>query len=238
MALFAELDQDRKVLRVIVAESIEWPQTRLGGTWVETTDADPDQQYAGPGLHDGENVPPMRFIPPWYQPEGAHDAWANGAWCWYEGRCWRSLQDANVFAPGVASWREMLVEWPEYVQPSGAQDAYQAGEKISELGGRYTCNTNGTVWPPSVLPDAWDFRGGDPLPEPEPVPEPEPEPSIPRWVQPTGSHDAPNIGDQRIHDRPQDGGADWVFTSNINANTTEPGRDSTFDRWWKPEYRA
>jgi hypothetical protein len=37
-----------------------------------------------------------------------------------------------------------------------------------------------------------------------------------------------------VHDRPQDGGNDWVFRSTFDGNTTEPGRDGTFDRFWQP----
>ena len=59
-----------------------------------------------------------------------------------------------------------------------------------------------------------------------------------RWVQPTSGQDAYAIDDLVVHDRPQDGGEDWVFRSTINANTTEPSRDSTFDRWWEPISRA
>jgi hypothetical protein len=54
------------------------------------------------------------------------------------------------------------------------------------------------------------------------------------WVQPTGAHDAYAIGDEVTHDNPNDGGNIWIYRSNIDANTTEPGRDGTFDRWWEP----
>ena len=26
----------------------------------------------------------------------------------------------------------------------------------------------------------------------------------------------------------------WIYESAIDANTTEPGRDGTFDRYWTP----
>jgi hypothetical protein len=57
---------------------------------------------------------------------------------------------------------------------------------------------------------------------------------FPAWVQPTGAHDAYAIGDKVQHPRPQSSGAAWVFESKIAANTTEPGTDGTFDRWWTP----
>ena len=46
--------------------------------------------------------------------------------------------------------------YPEYVQPMGAHDAYNEGDKCSENGKNYVCNMNGCVWPPSVYPAAWD----------------------------------------------------------------------------------
>lgn len=54
------------------------------------------------------------------------------------------------------------------------------------------------------------------------------------WVQPTGAQDAYASGEEVTHDNPNDGGSTWVYRSNIDANTTEPGRDGTFDRWWVP----
>mgnify|MGYP000271221875 CR=1 FL=1 len=54
------------------------------------------------------------------------------------------------------------------------------------------------------------------------------------WVQPTGAQDAYSIGDQVHHDNPNDNSNIWLYESKINANTTEPGRDGTFDRWWQP----
>jgi len=54
------------------------------------------------------------------------------------------------------------------------------------------------------------------------------------WVQPQGAQNAYAIGDRVTHDNLNDGGNIWIFESAIAANTTEPGRDGTFDRWWTP----
>jgi hypothetical protein len=37
MAHFAEIDSDNKVLRVIVADTKEWCEDNLGGTWIQTS---------------------------------------------------------------------------------------------------------------------------------------------------------------------------------------------------------
>lgn len=60
----------------------------------------------------------------------------------------------------------------------------------------------------------------------------------PEWVQPTGSHNAYQTGEMVTHNNPNDNGAIWVYRSKIDANTTEPGRDGTYDRWWEPVERA
>lgn len=46
-------------------------------------------------------------------------------------------------------------EWPEYVQPTGAHDAYHAGDKITYNGKHYTCIYAGCVWTPDTYPQGW-----------------------------------------------------------------------------------
>lgn len=48
-------------------------------------------------------------------------------------------------------------EWPEYVQPTGAHDAYQVGDKITYNGKRYVCKLANCVWSPDAYPDAWEL---------------------------------------------------------------------------------
>lgn len=57
---------------------------------------------------------------------------------------------------------------------------------------------------------------------------------VPAWVQPVGAIDAYAVGELVTHDNPNDSSNIWVYESSIPANTTEPGRDGTFDRWWEP----
>lgn len=154
---FAQLDADSRVLRVVVADSLEWLQERLGGTWVEASDTTTQQQGAGPGLYDSADVAPRRFIPAWVQPFGAGDPNLpmKGDWRWHEGRAWRCLADANAWEPGIAAWREMLVAYPEWVQPVSSVDAYQAGERITFNGKRYTSKIDANVWSPATYAAGW-----------------------------------------------------------------------------------
>lgn len=47
-------------------------------------------------------------------------------------------------------------EWPEYVQPTGAHDTYNTGDKITFNGKHYVCKMNGCVWSPADYPAWWE----------------------------------------------------------------------------------
>ena len=46
-------------------------------------------------------------------------------------------------------------EWPEFVQPTGAHNAYQTGDKITYKNVHYICQMDNCVWAPDVYPAAW-----------------------------------------------------------------------------------
>lgn len=47
-------------------------------------------------------------------------------------------------------------EYPEYVQPTGAHDAYNEGDKVTFEGEKYTCKMNSCVWSPKDYPNGWE----------------------------------------------------------------------------------
>ena len=51
---------------------------------------------------------------------------------------------------------EPIDEYPEYVQPTGAHDAYHIGDKITYNGKHYECIFDNCVWTPDVYPTAWE----------------------------------------------------------------------------------
>lgn len=53
-------------------------------------------------------------------------------------------------------------EWPEYVQPTGAHDAYNTGDKITYNGQHYICKMEGCVWNPSDYPAGWELVTEEP----------------------------------------------------------------------------
>lgn len=46
-------------------------------------------------------------------------------------------------------------EYPEYVQPTGAYDAYHIGDKITFEGKHYECIKDNCVWDPKAYKDGW-----------------------------------------------------------------------------------
>jgi len=84
-------------------------------------------------------------------------------------------------------------------------------------------HTTQANWTPDVVPALWVLVPSQPD-------------IIPNWEQGggTGTAGSYNLGDEVYHDNPNDNGNIWLYRSKIPANTTEPGRDGTFDRWWEP----
>lgn len=57
---------------------------------------------------------------------------------------------------GGTSGPPVTEEWPEYVQPTGAHDAYNTGDKINFQGKHYICKMDGCVWDPITYPAVWE----------------------------------------------------------------------------------
>lgn len=50
-------------------------------------------------------------------------------------------------------------EWPEWVQPKGAHDAYSKGSKVQHTGKKWISNVDANVWEPGVT--GWtEYTGG------------------------------------------------------------------------------
>lgn len=93
----------------------------------------------------------------WKQPQGAHDAYPTDWEVTHNGKRWVSLTPANVWEPGVSGWREIVEEQEdgspgvaEWVQPTGAHDAYPVGAIVSHKGDVWENVTPNNVWEPGV----------------------------------------------------------------------------------------
>ena len=63
----------------------------------------------------------------------------------------RAQLSANGSEPETAA-----DEYPEFVAPTGAHDAYNIGDQITYQGTRYRSTINANVWPPDVYPAGWE----------------------------------------------------------------------------------
>ena len=68
----------------------------------------------------------------------------------------RALREA--IAPEPEEPVEPVEEWPAFVQPTGAHDAYQVGDKITFNGQRYVCKLANCVWSPDAYPAGWEAQ--------------------------------------------------------------------------------
>lgn len=49
------------------------------------------------------------------------------------------------------------VEYPEWKQPTGAQNAYMIGDKVTFGGKKYISKINNNTWSPSEYSDGWEL---------------------------------------------------------------------------------
>lgn len=67
------------------------------------------------------------------------------------GKTWESLVDYNVWEPPVG-WREVVSEgYPNWVQPTGAHDAYDLGDRVTHNGSDWESDYAANVWEPGVF---------------------------------------------------------------------------------------
>lgn len=108
----------------------------------------------------------------WQQPTGAHNAYSTGDKVHYptaDGPVYESTINGNCWSPTAypAGWQ--LVEdaeqggeqtdpepsVPEFVQPTGAHDAYSTGDRVTYNGKVYESTMDGNVYSPDAYPQGW-----------------------------------------------------------------------------------
>ena len=121
---------------------------------------------ATPALYDAFGLDESGY-PLWSQPAGAHDAYNVGDIVNYNGTLYKSIINGNVWAPDVypAGW-EVYAEtpepepgpsedYPEWVQPTGAHDAYNTGDIVRYNGALYESLIDSNVYAPDAYPAGW-----------------------------------------------------------------------------------
>ena len=111
----------------------------------------------------------------WKQPLGAHDAYGIGDIVEYNGKLYKSLINGNVWSPDVypAGWEEYTESTggggggttptepetpetiPDFVQPTGAHDAYKKGDKVRYNGKIYESLIDANTYSPDAYPAGW-----------------------------------------------------------------------------------
>lgn len=123
----------------------------------------------------------------WTQPTGAHNAYNTGDIVHYptaDDPLYKSLIDGNSWSPDAypAGWElytggessdtetptepstdpsegddEPETSYPDFVQPTGAHDAYNIGDIVKFNGQLYKSTINNNVWAPDAYPQGWEI---------------------------------------------------------------------------------
>ena len=67
-----------------------------------------------------------------------------------------SIKSRLTVLEGTEEPTEPTEEYPEYIQPQGAHDAHNTGDKITYNGKKYVCKMDGCVWNPITYPQGWE----------------------------------------------------------------------------------
>lgn len=105
-------------------------------------------------LTDTEALEGVELFPMWK----TDHAYAIGDRVQYECKLYKCLQahtSQDDWTPdaAVSLWVEVSdpsIEWPEWKQPVGAQDAYMKGDKVSHNGKHWVSDVDYNTWEPSV----------------------------------------------------------------------------------------
>lgn len=113
-------------------------------------------------LSDEEALEVAALYPTWASKMGMQ---VNvGERYWYDGRLWKVVQPHTVqedWTPdtAVSLFVEVSIEeWPQWVQPTGASDAYMTGDKVTFEGVHYVSLIDNNVWSPADLPSGWEAQ--------------------------------------------------------------------------------
>ena len=201
----AELDEMRRAIGSEIRR-----RARMGAS-PERLDQTVREYQEEVGIKDGDD---------WVNPATALTRPMKGAKRTHKGKLWRSTIDHNVFEPGVSGWKleaETDPEtgetiYPPFNRPSGAHDAYEAGDRITWTDGEvYEAKRDGVEWDPGNAPGDWAHiipatpiePAPEPGPEPEPPEEEEPEPGEGEPVDPEEPEPGDGEGDEDDEPEPE-----------------------------------
>ena len=108
----------------------------------------------------------------WVAPTGAQDMYLTGEWMIYtDGKLYECLtntaysptdlpsewkaDDEETETPATDPEEPAVEEWPAFVQPTSAQDAYNTGDKVTFNEKHYICQMDNCVYSPADYPAGW-----------------------------------------------------------------------------------
>lgn len=103
-------------------------------------------------LSDETALTGVELFPPW----SVGKSYATGDRLQYEGTLYKCVQGHTSQADWTppltpALWTAVsLDEYPAWVQPTGAHDAYGKGDKVTHSGKRWTSDVDNNTWEPGV----------------------------------------------------------------------------------------
>lgn len=115
---------------------------------------------AGAKLDDATALDTMALYPLWK----TDVAYAIGQRVRYGDKLYKCVQahtSQGDWMPSAtpALWvRVSVEEWPEWVQPTGAHDAYAKGDKVTYKGKRYISLIDGNTYSPDAYPAGWEMK--------------------------------------------------------------------------------
>ena len=115
---------------------------------------------AGAKLDDATALDAMALYPAWE----TDVAYAIGQRVRYGDKLYKCVQahtSQGDWMPSAtpALWvRVSVEEWPEWVQPTGAHDAYAKGDKVTYKGKQYISLIDGNTYSPDAYPAGWEMK--------------------------------------------------------------------------------
>lgn len=113
-------------------------------------------------LSDEDALAVAALFPTWISKQGM--TVTVGERLWYDGKLFKVIQAHTVqsdWTPDVSAslFTEVSIEeWPEWVQPTGASDAYNTGDKVTFEGTHYISLIDANVWSPADNPSGWEAQ--------------------------------------------------------------------------------
>ena len=121
----------------------------------------PYMEKAAASLSDADALEVPTMFPAW----AVETAYAVDERIEYVGTLYRCVQahtsQAGWMPPTTpALWVVVsLEEWPEWVQPTGAHDAYNTGDRVTYNGKVYESTMDGNTWSTDAYPQGWEDLG-------------------------------------------------------------------------------